>query len=35
MWNGVLLNRLKVVLQCALRIRWKGLHPTVKRFDGE
>jgi hypothetical protein len=34
-WNGVLLNCLKVVLQCALRMTWKGQHPTVKRFDGE
>ena len=33
-WNGVLLNRLKVVLQCALRMRWKGRHPTVKRLHG-
>jgi hypothetical protein len=34
-WNGVLLNGLKVVLQCALRMRWKGRHPTVKRLHGE
>ena len=34
-WNGVLLNGLKVVLQCALRMRWKGRHPTVKRLAGE
>jgi len=34
-WNGVLLNRLKVVLQCALRMRWKGQHPMVKRLHGE
>jgi Rhodopirellula transposase DDE domain len=34
-WNGVLLNCLKVVLQCALRMTWKGRHPTVKRLDGE
>lgn len=33
-WNGVLRNRLKVVLQCALRMTWKGLHPTVKRLHG-
>jgi hypothetical protein len=33
-WNGVLLDRLKVVLQCALRMRWKGAHPTVRRLDG-
>jgi hypothetical protein len=34
-WNGVLLDRLKVVLQCALRMRWKGRHPTVRRLHGE
>ena len=34
-WNGVLLNGLKVVLQCALRMRWKGRHPSVKRLAGE
>jgi Rhodopirellula transposase DDE domain len=34
-WNGVLLNCLKVVLQCALRMKWKGRHPTVKRLDGD
>jgi hypothetical protein len=34
-WNGVLLNGLKVVLQCALRMTWKGQHPTVKRLHGE
>ena len=34
-WNGVLLNGLKVVLQCALRMTWKGRHPTVKRLHGE
>ena len=34
-WNGVLLNCLKVVLQCALRMTWKGRHPTVKRLHGE
>ena len=33
-WNGVLLNCLKVVLQCALRMTWKGQHPTVKRLHG-
>jgi hypothetical protein len=33
-WNGVLLNRLKVVLQRALRMTWKGQHPTVKRLHG-
>lgn len=34
-WNGVLLNCLKVVLQCALRMTWKGRHPTVKRLHGQ
>ncbi len=34
-WNGVLLDRMKVVLQCALRMTWKGRHPTVRRLDGE
>src|SRR4051794_25843844 len=33
-WNGVLLDRLKVVLQCALRMTWRGHHPTVRRLDG-
>ena len=33
-WNGVLLDRLKVVLQCALRMTWKGHHPTVRRLEG-
>jgi hypothetical protein len=32
--NGELLNGLKVVLQCALRMRGKGRHPTVKRLPG-
>jgi hypothetical protein len=34
-WNGVLLNSLEVVLQCARRMTWKGLHPTVEHFEGE
>jgi hypothetical protein len=33
-WNGVLLNSLEVVLQCALRMTWKGEHPTVEHFEG-
>jgi hypothetical protein len=33
-WNGVLLNSLEVVLQCALRMTWKGSHPMVKHFEG-
>jgi Rhodopirellula transposase DDE domain len=32
--NGVLLNGGKVVRQCALRLTWKGLPPTVKRLHG-
>ena len=34
-WNGVLLNCLKVILQCALRMTWKSRHPIVKRLHGE
>ena len=34
-WNGVLLTGWKIVLQRALRMRWKGRHPTVKRLAGE
>jgi Rhodopirellula transposase DDE domain len=34
-WNGVLLNCLKVILQCALRMTWKKQHPTVKRLHGK
>ncbi len=34
-WNGVLLSCWKVVLQCALRMRWKGSHPTIKRLHGD
>lgn len=33
-WNGGLLARMKVVLQCALRMTWKGRHPIVRRLDG-
>jgi hypothetical protein len=33
-WNGVLLNGLEVVLQCARRMTWKGRHPTVKCLQG-
>jgi hypothetical protein len=33
-WNGVILNCLRVVLQCALRMTWRGQHPTVKRLHG-
>jgi DDE family transposase len=34
-WNGVLLNGLEVVLQCARRMTWRGQHPTVKCLDGQ
>ncbi len=34
-WGGTLLNRLKVILQEALRMTWKGKHPTVKRLQGD
>ena len=33
-WGGALLNRLKVILQQALRMTWKGMHPVVKRLHG-
>ena len=34
-WGGVLLNCLKVILQMALRMRWRGMPPVVKRLEGE
>ena len=34
-WGGALLNGLKVILQQALRMTWKGRRPTVKRLDGD
>lgn len=34
-WGGVLLNGLKVILQQALRMTWKGRYPTVKRLAGD
>lgn len=34
-WGGALLNCLKVILQFALRMLWKGRHPTVKRLEGD
>jgi Rhodopirellula transposase DDE domain len=34
-WNGVLLDCLKIVLQCALRMFWKGEHPTIKYLKGD
>ena len=33
-WNGVLLNGVEVVLQCARRMTWKGRHPNVGCIDG-
>lgn len=34
-WGGALLNCLKVILQFALRMLWKGRHPNVKRLEGD
>lgn len=34
-WGGVLLNGLKVILQQALRMKWRGQHPVVKRLAGD
>src|SRR5207237_4725723 len=34
-WGGALLNGLKVILQQALRMTWRGQHPTLKRLHGE
>jgi DDE family transposase len=34
-WGAALLNGLKVILQFALRMVWKGCHPTVKRLEGD
>ena len=34
-WGGSLLNCLKVILQQALRMKWCGQHPTLKRLHGE
>jgi hypothetical protein len=34
-WNGVLLDCLKIVLQCALRMFWKAEHPTIKCLKGD
>jgi transposase len=31
-WNGVLLNCWEVIRACALRMTWRGRHPTVKRL---
>lgn len=34
-WNGVLLKCWEVVKACALRMKWKGEHPTVMRIQGD
>jgi hypothetical protein len=34
-WGGALLNSLKVILQQALRMTWRGQAPVVKRLHGE
>jgi hypothetical protein len=34
-WGGTLLNSLKIILQRALRMHWKGRHPVVKRLAGD
>jgi hypothetical protein len=34
-WGGALLNCLKVILQQAVRMTWRGQHPTLKRLHGE
>ena len=34
-WGGVLLNCLKVILQMALRMRWRGMYPTIRRLEGK
>jgi hypothetical protein len=34
-WGGTLLVSLKVILQQALRMRWRGQAPVVKRLHGD
>jgi hypothetical protein len=34
-WGGVLLNSLGVIIQEAMRMTWRGLHPTVQHLAGE
>ncbi|MCP4606216.1 MAG: hypothetical protein GY847_37855 [Proteobacteria bacterium] len=34
-WNGVLLKCWEIVEACALRMKWKGEHPTVMRIEGD
>ena len=33
-WGGVLLVNWPVILECALRMTWKGRHPTVEPLPG-
>jgi transposase len=33
-WNGVLLNCWEVIRACALRMQWRGRHPTVEHLTG-
>jgi transposase len=33
-WNGVLLNSVEVVLQCARRMTWRRHHPTGECLEG-
>ena len=34
-WNGVLLSSWEIVKTCALRMTWKGAHPTVMQMEGD
>lgn len=34
-WNGVLLTCWDIAQACALRMTWKGKHPTVHRIEGD
>src|SRR5687767_11869741 len=34
-WGGTLLNSLKVILQQARRMTWLGMHPQLKRLEGD
>ncbi len=34
-WGGALLRSLKVILQQARRMRWRGRAPVVKRLEGD
>ena len=33
-WNGVLLNCWEIIRACALRMLWRGRHPTVEHLTG-